>query len=66
MWADVLNKPKQGKAFREFRAFLMNVPTNYDDEIERERTHPDQMPRDLVTVDTDTLTKAAQSIMQKV
>ncbi|KAL7464347.1 hypothetical protein ACHAXS_004676 [Conticribra weissflogii] len=26
MWADVLTKPKQGQAFREFRSKIMNVP----------------------------------------
>ena len=31
MWADVLNKPKQGKVFREFRAALMNCPVDYVD-----------------------------------
>ena len=44
MWADVLNKPKQGKAFREFRAFLMNVPANYDDDIERIAEAQQQSP----------------------
>ena len=33
MWADVLNKPKQGKAFREFRGGLVNVGINYDDDM---------------------------------
>ena len=40
MWADVLNKPKQGASFRRDRSHLMNVPTDYDDEIEQSRTHP--------------------------
>ena len=34
MWADILNKPKQGKSFREFRSELMNVPLDYDDDAE--------------------------------
>ena len=29
MWADVLNKPKQGKTFRVFRSHLMNCPEVY-------------------------------------
>lgn len=41
MYADVLNKPKQGAIFRRNRAMLMNVPVDYDDEIERKSTHPD-------------------------
>jgi hypothetical protein len=40
MWADVLNKPKQGAAFRLDRSHLMNVPMDYDDDIERSKTHP--------------------------
>ena len=31
MWANVLNKPKQGKVFLEFRAALMNCPVDYVD-----------------------------------
>ena len=34
MWADILNKPKQGKSFREFRSELMNVPLDCDDDAE--------------------------------
>ena len=44
MWADVLNKPKQGKGFRLDRSHLMNVPVDYDDEVERKATHPDLLP----------------------
>ena len=40
MLADVLNKPKQGRPFRLDRSHLMNVPMDYDDELEREQTHP--------------------------
>jgi hypothetical protein len=32
MWADILTKPLQGKAFREFRAKLMNCAVNYQDD----------------------------------
>ena len=63
MWSDILNKPKQGQAFREFRAFLMNVPTNYDDEVERLRTHADLLPREDPGIDKDTLITAANSLM---
>ena len=44
MWADVLTKPKQGKPFRQDRSKLMNVPVDYDDEVERKRTHVDLLP----------------------
>lgn len=40
MWSDVLNKPKQGKGFRLDRSLLMNCPIEYDDAVERRRTHP--------------------------
>ena len=33
MWADVLTKPLQGRAFREMRAVLMGCPVDYDDEV---------------------------------
>lgn len=41
MWADVLNKPKQGSEFRRFRSILMNVPMAYDDEAEAAVTLPE-------------------------
>ena len=31
MWVDILTKPLQGRAFREFRAELMNFPVDYED-----------------------------------
>ena len=46
MWADVLNKPKQGRPFRLDRSHLMNVPIDYDDEMERAKTHPELLPSD--------------------
>ena len=33
MWADVLNKPKQGNFFREFRGNMMKVILDYDNYI---------------------------------
>ena len=44
MWADVLNKPKQGKGFRMDHSHLMNVPVDYDKEVERKNTHPRLLP----------------------
>ena len=40
MWADVNPKPTQGKRFRVMRGKVMGVPEEYDDEVERRRTHP--------------------------
>ena len=47
MKSDGLTKPKkQGKAFRCDRGDLMNVPQDYDDEIECLKTHPKLLPKD--------------------
>ena len=54
MWTDVLNKPEQGAKFRLDRAELMNVPVDYDDNIERRRTHP----KLLSSEDRDNMLKA--------
>ena len=40
MWLDILNKPKQRKAFNLFRDNLMNVTDYYDNEVEQVNTHP--------------------------
>ena len=40
MWCDVLTKPKQGATFRLDHSHLMNVPIDYDDDVESRRTHP--------------------------
>ena len=34
MWSDILNKPKQDKAFSLFITELMNFLEDYDDEVE--------------------------------
>jgi hypothetical protein len=46
MWADVLTKSKQGGPFRLNRSHLMNIPINYDDNIERTKAHPLLLPQD--------------------
>jgi hypothetical protein len=33
MWADVLTKPLQGSKFRTMRAFLMNCPLDYSQDL---------------------------------
>ena len=40
MWSDILNKFNQGKAFLLYIGELMNVPEDYDDEVERGNTFP--------------------------
>ena len=44
MWADMNTKPVQGELFRIQRHHMMGVPINYDDEVERKRTHPLLLP----------------------
>ena len=38
MWADVLNKLKQGMGFMKFRLEVMNVEVDYDDGVESKNT----------------------------
>ena len=55
MRADINTKPLQGELFRVFRADMMGVPVNYDDDVERRRTHPQLLPKieDGVVSDQD-------------
>jgi len=39
MWCDILNKPKQGASHRLNMSHLMNVPIEYNDDVERRLTH---------------------------
>ena len=41
----MLTKPKQGNPFKKDRALLQNVPIDYDDKVERKRSHPALLPR---------------------
>ena len=41
MWSDILNKPNQGKDFCLFRGELINIPEDYDDEVEQINNHPE-------------------------
>ena len=45
MWCDILTKPKQGVVFRKFWGHLMNIPEDYDDDIEQLATHPLLLPK---------------------
>ena len=67
MWSNILTKPKQGSVFRKFRGNLMNVPTDYDDEAERLRTHRLLLPTEedskgLSTADKNDLKKTTNNI----
>jgi hypothetical protein len=46
MWADVLTKPQQGGPFCLDRSILMNIPINYNKDVEHNITHPLLIPKD--------------------
>ena len=46
MWADINTKAPQGTLFYKMRARLMGVAENYDDDVERQDTHPDLLPQE--------------------
>ena len=45
MWADANTKPLQGQLFREMRSKIMGCEIDYDDDVERRKTHPNLLPR---------------------
>ena len=53
MWTDVLTKPLQGRAYCEMRSNLMNCPVDYDDDAERQATHPDLLTEGGWSVDPE-------------
>ena len=63
MRADVNTKRTQGKRFRIMRGEVMEVPEEYDDDVERRRTHPLLMPNveseRILVADGEILEKAA-------
>ena len=46
MSANVHTNPKQEAPFRLDRGHLMNIPINYNDDIEHSKTHPLHIPKD--------------------
>ena len=44
MWVNMSTKPKQGTPFKVDTSMLMNVPVDYDDEIEPANTNPLLLP----------------------
>ena len=46
MWADINTKALQGSLLYKMRARLMGVDENYDDDIEKQNTHPDLLPQE--------------------
>lgn len=55
MWCDALTKPKQEKGFWLDTSMMMNCDVEYDDNLERSRTHPKLLARDEGPVDPDTI-----------
>ena len=53
MWADVLTKPLQGKAFREMRSKLMNMPVDYVDPPAQKSTKKPSCIREQKAPNTD-------------
>ena len=53
MWADVLTKPLQGKAFREMRSKLMNMPVDYVDPPAQKSTKKPSCIREQQAPNTD-------------
>ena len=51
MWVNVNNKPVQGVIFRIFWSEIIGVPVEYDDDVERRRTHPLLLP----LIETETI-----------
>ena len=51
MWADLLTKPKQGKQFHLLQTQLMICKENYNNEVERMRTHPDCLPMEEINIE---------------
>ena len=45
MWADVNTKPVQGQLFSTFRHHMTGVSVDYDDDVERKRTHAMLLPK---------------------
>ena len=49
MWADFLNNPNVDGPFHMDRSYLMNVPVDYDNDMEILKTHHDLIPEaDLI------------------
>ena len=62
MWADVNTKPVQGELYRIFRHQMMGVPIEYDDDVERRRTHPLLLPE----VEAEGLPQENSDLLEKV
>ena len=62
MWADVNTKLVQGALFIIFRSEMMGVPVEYDDYVERRRTHPLLLPK----IETERVSLPDGDILEKI
>ena len=57
-------KPKQGKLFKTDQIKLMNVPIDYNDELERANTHPNLLPKSKnPTIEQSTLPNCRRTVL---
>ena len=66
MWSNVLAKPHQGKAYCIFCSHIMNVPEDYDNDMERSKTRPLLLPKYDKAVGITALVHKGQSVLQNV
>ena len=62
MWSDVNTKPVQGALFRIFRSYIMGVPVECHNDVERRRTHPLLLP----IIDTERVSLPDGDILKKI
>ena len=62
MWADVNTKPVQCALFKIFQSGMMGVPFEYDDDVERRRTHPLLLP----LIETESVSFPDGDILEKI
>ena len=62
MWADVNTKPIQVGLYQIFRHQMMGIPIEYDDDVERRRTHPLLLPE----VEAEGVSQADSDLIEKV
>ncbi len=46
MWSNILNKLEQNGPFKTDRSKIMDVPVEYDNEVEFQNTHPNLLPEE--------------------
>ena len=62
MWPDVNTNPVQGAIFRVFQSEMVGVRFEYDDDVERRRTHPLLLP----IIETESVSLPDGDILEKI